>query len=327
MREKGLGRVYAVLFILLWLIFLGSLLTGLIPVNVQHLLMGTLTDEEKTVLTVIRLPRFCYGALIGSALAASGAALQGVFGNPLADPGLLGISSGASLGAVLVLILNLAVLSPLMVPLGAFMGAALISFFVALLGRRSFKASVTYLLLGGVAVSFFCAALVSGLLSFAPAPIMQQYFFWTLGSLGTASLKAWPLAGLILVLLPGIFIWGRPLNLLSLGGEQAAALGLNVAFWRKLILFWTALLTSLAVCLGGNIGFVGLIVPHMGRFLSGADHHRLLPFAALIGAVFLTFCDLMGRWILPGSEIRTGIITALLGSPYFLYLLHQKKGA
>ena len=100
MREKGLGRVYAVLFILLWLIFLGSLLTGLIPVNVQHLLMGTLTDEEKTVLTVIRLPRFCYGALIGSALAASGAALQGVFGNPLADPGLLGISSGASLGAV-----------------------------------------------------------------------------------------------------------------------------------------------------------------------------------------------------------------------------------
>lgn len=108
--------------------FLGSLLTGLIPVNVQHLLMGTLTDEEKTVLTVIRLPRFCYGALIGSALAASGAALQGVFGNPLADPGLLGISSGASLGAVLVLILNLAVLSPLMVPLGAFMGAALISF-------------------------------------------------------------------------------------------------------------------------------------------------------------------------------------------------------
>ena len=224
---------------------------------------------------------------------------------------------------MLVLILNLAVLSPLMVPLGAFMGAALISFFVALLGRRSFKASVTYLLLGGVAVSFFCAALVSGLLSFAPAPIMQQYFFWTLGSLGTASLKAWPLAGLILVLLPGVFIWGRPLNLLSLGGEQAAALGLNVAFWRKLILFWTALLTSL----GGNIGFVGLIVPHMGRFLSGADHHRLLPFAALIGAVFLTFCDLMGRWILPGSEIRTGIITALLGSPYFLYLLHQKKGA
>ena len=97
---------------------------------------------------------------------------------------------------------------------------------------------------------------------------MQQYFFWTLGSLGTASLKAWPLAGLILVLLPGVFIWGRPLNLLSLGGEQAAALGLNVAFWRKLILFWTALLTSLAVCLGGNIGFVGLIVPHMGRFLS-----------------------------------------------------------
>ena len=196
MREKGLGRVYAVLFILLWLIFLGSLLTGLIPVNVQHLLMGTLTDEEKTVLTVIRLPRFCYGALIGSALAASGAALQGVLAT-LLQTWTFRYFERCSLGAVLVLILNLAVLSPLMVPLGAFMGAALISFFVALLGRRSFKASVTYLLLGGVAVSFFCAALVSGLLSFAPAPIMQQYFFWTLGSLGTASLKAWPLAGLI----------------------------------------------------------------------------------------------------------------------------------
>lgn len=128
MREKGLGRAYAVLFILLLLIFGGSLFTGLIPVNVQHLFMGTLTDEEKTVLIVIRLPRFCYGAAVGAALAASGAALQGVFGNPLADPGLLGISSGASLGAVLILILNLAVLSPLMVPLGAFTGAVLVSF-------------------------------------------------------------------------------------------------------------------------------------------------------------------------------------------------------
>ena len=132
--------------------------------------------------------------------------------------------------------------------------------------------------------------------------------------------------GLILVLLPGVFIWGRPLNLLSLGGEQAAALGLNVAFWRKLILFWTALLTSLAVCLGGNIGFVGLIVPHMGRFLSGADHHRLLPFAALIGAVFLTFCDLMGRWILPGSEIRTGIITAFWLALFSLSASSEERG-
>ena len=195
MREKGLGRVYAVLFILLWLIFLGSLLTGLIPLNVQHLLMGTLTDEEKTVLTVIRLPRFCYGALIGSALAASGAALQGVFWQPSCRPWTFRYFERCFPGCCA---------CPYPEPscpvtahgrLGAFMGAALISFIVALLGRRSFKASVTYLLLGGVAVSFFCAALVSGLLSFAPAPIMQQYFFWTLGSLGTASLKAWPLAG------------------------------------------------------------------------------------------------------------------------------------
>ena len=280
---------------------------------------------EQNVLWNLRLPRLLLGLGTGAALGASGTALQGIFGNPLADPGILGVSGGASLGAVILLLTGLPQKAYWFLPLGAFAGAALASLLVGILGRSENDREQVRLLLAGVAVSLFCGALTAGLLSFAPDAIMRQYLFWTLGNLGVGTWQqAAVLLPLLLVVLLVLCLWGRPLNLLSLGEEQALALGLDAPRWRKQVLGWVSLLMGLAVCAGGNIGFVGLIIPHMLRLLTGPDHRSLLPLSALGGALFLVLCDSMGRALLPGGEIRVGIVTALFGAPYFLWLLRRR---
>lgn len=301
-----------------------SLFAGLVPISPAHVLHGDLILLEKNVLEHLRLPRLLLGLGTGAALATSGAVLQGVFGNPLADPGILGVSSGAALGAVITLLFGLPQLHFMWLPLGAFCGALLACACVAFLGRRGQDTRLK-LLLSGVAVSLFCGALTAGLLSFAPDAVMRQYFFWTLGSLSSGSwLQVRWILSLLFCSLCVVFLWGRQLNVLSLGEEQALSLGMAASKWRKLLLGVTSLVMALGVCAGGNIGFVGLIVPHMLRLVLGPDHRALLPMSALGGAVFLAFCDTLGRVILPGSEIRVGIITALCGTPYFLFLLRKK---
>ncbi len=321
---KKQRNVTILLLLALFCVSVWSLLAGLVPVSPVHVLCGTLTSLEKNVLVHLRLPRLLLGLGAGAALATSGAVLQGVFGNPLADPGILGVSGGAALGAVISLLLGLPQLHFVWLPLGAFCGALLACACVAFLGRGG-QDSRLKLLLSGVAVSLFCGALTAGLLSFAPDAVMQQYFFWTLGSLSSGSwLQVRGILPLLLCSLSVLFLWGRQLNVLSLGEEQALSLGLAAPKWRKLLLGLTSLVMALGVCAGGNIGFVGLIVPHMLRLVLGPDHRVLLPLSALGGAVFLVFCDAAGRIVLPGSEIRVGIITALCGTPYFLFLLRKK---
>lgn len=319
------GKLLGILLVALAPVCLMALVTGQVPVSLVHLLTGRLTPLEQNVVWNLRLPRLLLGLGTGAALAASGAALQGLFGNPLADPGILGVSGGASLGAVILLLTGLPARQYLFLPLGAFAGAALASLLVGILGRSENDREQVRLLLAGVAVSLFCGALTAGLLSFAPDAIMRQYFFWTLGNLGVGTWQqAAVLLPLLLVVLLVLCLWGRPLNLLSLGEEQALALGLDAPRWRKQVLGWVSLLMGLAVCAGGNIGFVGLIIPHMLRLLTGPDHRSLLPLSALGGALFLVLCDSLGRALLPGGEIRVGIVTALFGAPYFLWLLRRR---
>lgn len=319
------GKLLGILLVALVPVCLMALVTGQVPVSLPHLLTGGLTPLEQNVVWNLRLPRLLLGLGTGAALAASGAALQGIFGNPLADPGILGVSGGASLGAVILLLTGLPARQYLFLPLGAFAGAALASLLVGILGRSENDREQVRLLLAGVAVSLFCGALTAGLLSFAPDAIMRQYFFWTLGNLGVGTWQqAAVLLPLLLVVLLVLCLWGRPLNLLSLGEEQALALGLDAPRWRKQVLGWVSLLMGLAVCAGGNIGFVGLIIPHMLRLLTGPDHRSLLPLSALGGALFLVLCDSLGRALLPGGEIRVGIVTALFGAPYFLWLLRRR---
>lgn len=319
------GKLLGILLVALVPVSLMALVTGQVPVSLVHLLTGGLTPLEQNVVWNLRLPRLLLGLGTGAALAASGAALQGLFGNPLADPGILGVSGGASLGAVILLLTGLPARQYLFLPLGAFAGAALASLLVGILGRSENDREQVRLLLAGVAVSLFCGALTAGLLSFAPDAIMRQYFFWTLGNLGVGTWQQEAvLMPLLLVVLLVLCLWGRPLNLLSLGEEQALSLGLDAPRWRKQVLGWVSLLMGLAVCAGGNIGFVGLIIPHMLRLLTGPDHRSLLPLSALGGALFLVLCDSLGRALLPGGEIRVGIVTALFGAPYFLWLLRRR---
>ena len=273
MKAKKWGIRLALLLVPVCLL---ALFSGQVPVSPLGLFQGGWTPLEVNVLWNLRLPRLLLGLGTGAALGASGTALQGIFGNPLADPGILGVTGGASLGAVLLLLTGLPQKVYWFLPLGAFAGAALASLLVGILGSRGHDR--VKLLLSGVAVSLFCGALTSGLLSFAPDAVMRQYFFWTLGNLGVGTWQQvrWLLPPLFGVL--GILcLWGRQLNVLSLGEEQALSLGMDAPFWRKLFLGWLSLLMGLAVCAGGNIGFVGLLVPHCLRLLTGPDHRSLLP--------------------------------------------------
>jgi iron complex transport system permease protein len=220
------GKLLGILLVALVPVSLMALVTGQVPVSLVHLLTGRLTPLEQNVVWNLRLPRLLLGLGTGAALAASGAALQGLFGNPLADPGILGVSGGASLGAVILLLTGLPARQYLFLPLGAFAGAALASLLVGILGRSENDREQVRLLLAGVAVSLFCGALTAGLLSFAPDAIMRQYFFWTLGNLGVGTWQqAAVLLPLLLVVLLVLCLWGRPLNLLSLGRSRPCPWG------------------------------------------------------------------------------------------------------
>ncbi|MFR4651588.1 MAG: FecCD family ABC transporter permease [Phascolarctobacterium sp.] len=286
----------------------------------------TVSQEQLAVIWYIRLPRMLVGVLVGAALGISGAVMQGIFSNPLADPGLIGISSGAATGAVLSIALGTATSSMFMMPALAFCGSICAVFLTVFLAMRNGKIPVMTLLLAGVAVGMLLGALTSGILTFMNEQKLQQYLFWMVGGLDYRRWEHVYLAvGPVVCGICIMLLLARHLNILVLGETEAKAVGMSVTKFRMGLLFVAAMTTATSVCVSGNIGFVGLVIPHMMRMLFGPDHRVLLPASALGGAAFLVLCDSLGRVIMPPAEVRVGIMTALLGTPYFLYLLRRMQ--
>jgi iron complex transport system permease protein len=280
-----------------------------------------------TIIFSLRLPRTILIALTGAALSGSGAAYQGLFRNPLADPYLIGVASGAGLGAVIAMTLSASytTFGLFVIPMAAFLGAALTVLAVYELARVRRTIPTTNLILSGVAVSSFATA-ASSFLMLNGNGELRRALVWLLGG---SSLSGWlPVVALLpyaLLGLGALLLTGHSLNVLQFGDEQAAQLGLPVGRVRVLIVAAATLTTAAAVAFSGIIGFVGLVVPHIVRLVWGSDYRRLLPLSILGGASFLLVADVLARVVMAPQELPVGIITSLVGAPFFLWVLHRAK--
>jgi iron complex transport system permease protein len=299
------------------------LLSRVLPVAADY------PDTFKTILFSIRLPRVILMALTGAALATAGATYQGLFRNPLADPYLVGVASGAGLGATLVITFGLPAtrLGLMAVPLGAFLGGVITVGLVVMMAQVGRTTPVTTLLLAGVAAGSFATAITTFWMLRSPEG-MRRALNWLLGGYAGGG---WQPVGIVLpYLLLGLVIMqlnARALNVLQLDEEQARQLGLNVERLKLILVGAATLMTAAAVAFGGLIGFVGLIVPHVLRLLGGPDYRRLIPLSALGGAAFLILADLLARTLFAPQELPVGVITALIGAPFFIVLLRRIKRA
>jgi iron complex transport system permease protein len=338
-RRNWLLPALTGLLVLTVLVSVGVGAVAIAPGEVLRILgrwLGAATDVNETkavILTTIRLPRVCLGILIGSGLAVAGAAMQGLFRNPLADPGLIGISSGASLAAVLMIVLEVTLFEKLAglagyyaLSLVAFAGACGTTLLVYRLARVSGRSVVTTMLLAGIAINALAGALTGLMTYMATDDQLRTITFWALGSLGGASWTT------VLVLLPfmAVVLIGMPrlaksLNLLALGESQAAMLGVNLTGLKRRVIVLATLAVGTSVAVAGVIGFVGLVIPHLIRLVAGSDHRRVLIGSALGGAIVLTGADALSRTIVAPAELPIGILTALLGTPVFLWMLVRQR--
>ena len=289
---------------------------------------GTRVDPiKRDILLNMRLPRVALAGAVGAALATAGAAFQGLFRNPMADSYVIGVSSGAALGAVAAILLGLPVAWGGIgaVPLFAFAGGALTLLLVYRMARVGSEVPVMPLLLAGIAVSAFLSALISLLTYFADERL-HQVVFWIMGGLGGATwAKVRMMVPYALLGFGCVYFYHRELNAMLFGEETAHHLGIDIEKVKKVLLGGSSQMVAAAVSTSGIIGFVGLVVPHFIRLLIGPDHRRLLPASALLGAALLMVTDTLGRTIIAPRELPVGIITALLGAPLFIYLLRRRK--
>ena len=314
-----------------------SLSLGSITVPVAELvdvIFGRLGGEAITgtadmVVWQIRLPRVCLAVLVGACLAVSGAMVQGLFRNPLADPSLIGVSGGAAVGAAIAIVLGgtWGWFSPSWnLPLFAFIGGALVTALVYRLGVGPLGTSVATMLLAGVAINAMTSACISYLATTAEDVRLRNLVYWLMGSFNVASWEkvSWvaPFALLSLVMIP--LLW-KGLNALLLGESEARHLGIQVERLRLRVIVLAALAVGVSVASVGVIGFVGLVVPHIVRLVLGPDHRWLLPGSALLGAALLSLADLAARLVVEPQELPVGVLTAALGAPFFLFLVVQRR--
>ena len=285
-------------------------------------------NVDAQIFFVARLPRTLAGACVGALFASAGVVFQGLLRNPLATPFTLGVSTGAALGAVLAITfdVSLAFLGISAVPVAAFAGSLMaVGIVYALAQARHRGLSTTVLLLAGVTMNAFFSAMILFVQYFASFADTYRTLRWLMGDLDVASYQPILAALPTMIVAFAVFAWlARPLNLLSLGPDSAESRGLDVAKAQRAAFLSASLATGAAVSIGGPIGFVGIIIPHLVRLLVGPDHRLVLPASALFGAAFLVACDLVARTILAPVELPVGIITALIGGPFFLWLLIRK---
>ncbi|WP_353942242.1 iron ABC transporter permease [Streptomyces sp. HUAS MG91] len=302
---------------------------GDILASVQHRagLGGHALDRVgESVLWNVRLPRIVLALLVGASLGCAGALMQGVFGNPLAEPGVIGISSGAAVGAVGCIALGLNFFGTWTITVCAFVSGLATVLVVYVMSRSGGRTEVVTLILTGIAVNAFAGALIGLFLSYADTAAVNQITFWQLGSLAQATwpkvLAVLPCAAVGLLVAP---FYSRKLDLLSLGERPARHLGVDVEKLRITLILVIALLTAAAVAVSGVIGFVGLVIPHLLRMLAGPGHRFLVPGSALGGAVVLVAADLAARTVAAPAELPIGVLTALTGSPFFFWLLRRTR--
>lgn len=293
---------------------------------------GEPDERLATVVLDIRLPRILVAIAVGAALATAGACLQGLFRNPLADPGLIGVSSGGAIGSILA-ISSFAPLLPagsiiahLNVPFWAMLGAMGTTFTVYHVARIAGKTHISTLLLAGIAVNALAGAIVGAVLYMSDNDSLRRFTFWTLGSLHTTS---WASLRMMLpfILVPLLILprYRGALNAFLLGEAEAYHLGFNTQVIKRIIIGLCALMVGITVAFCGLIGFVGLVVPHLGRLILGPDFRRLIPASALMGALLVVTADLVARTLNAPAEIPIGVVTSLIGAPFFLYLIYRRK--
>jgi iron complex transport system permease protein len=333
--KKRFTRIltFFILLVTLFLTLFFALMVG--PVNIPPLTIfqilfnispASWPPGYATIVIDIRLPRILLGALVGSALAVAGTTMQAIFRNPMASPYILGISSGAAFGAALAFVLGLNILLGISaVTLLAFLFTLLTTYLVYTIAKGGERTSVETLLLTGIAVGSFFSALVS-LLMYISGEKLSTIWFWLMGGLWASDWnKLLFITPMIIFGIVALSLVSRHLNLLLMGEETALNLGLEVETFKKIIIILASLITAAAVSVCGIIGFIGLIIPHMMRILVGPDHRILLPSSCLVGAIFLVWVDTLARTIIAPVELPVGIITALFGAPFFLYLLRKRK--
>ncbi|WP_340683800.1 iron ABC transporter permease [Amycolatopsis coloradensis] len=299
--------------------YLGKAITG-----------GTITGDEVTGYSIVwqvRTPRVLLAAVVGAGLAVVGVAVQALVRNALADPFVLGISSGASVGAAAVVVFGLfAGLGVLALSTAAFLGALGATAIVYLAARGRFGLTPLRLVLTGVALTYAFQAVMSVLVYLSPnGQAAQTVLFWLLGSLGAATWASLPLAALgVAIAVVVLLRYGTALDVLSMGDETAMSLGTDAAALRRWLFLLTAVVTGLLVAVSGSIGFVGLVLPHVVRMIAGSGHRRVLALAPLVGAVFLVWVDLLARTLVAPEELPLGVITALIGVPVFLVVMRRR---
>ena len=344
MRPLTLGRLLlrcSLLAVILFIVVVIALKLGAVQVSLYGLgrdlirvLLGqssAISTDYGMIVVDIRLPRILLAIVVGASLSVAGASFQALLRNPLADPYVLGVSSGASVGAILGLILeNQLSLPPefagFITPLGAFLGAAVTIGAVYLLGRREGQIDSNTLLLAGIITASFLSAIISFLMSTLTSGNLRGATFWLMGSLSTLPPKSLLyLIGIgFLIAAAAIYTTASDLNLLLAGEREAMHLGVDVPRVRIVVYLAASILTGLAVSVSGSIGYVGLLVPHAMRLLFGSDHRVLLPTSAFGGAIALVVADTIARTVVAPSEISVGAVTAIVGAPFFIYLLRRR---